>query len=834
MSNQSSNQLQYAQVIIPLPIDMIFYYKVPNHFHLSIGDHVIVPFGNAQQLREENGHLQIGCIFKLLDQDPKPEIKKKAILQHLSHLPPFNEKLLTFLDQLAKYYHITIGEALKLAQPISKKQQSLLLTAKGIQLYQSIKKDSTSIDQQHRFLMLAKLLSSFTISSHQIPYQVTQEELHEWIDTGLIEQTLWPHLGDQWDWYFKLTQSQTDQNQQMKKRKSKQSEIEDLILETQVKAYQPLKEKYQTASIKKALTSLYLNDQIEFELRHQEDEWLRADDLRGEANGSINQPIQSNLAQSNLAPQFMMNQEQQVAIKSIIQSKNYEGFLLYGITGSGKTEVYLEAIDHYLKQGKNALVLVPEIGLTPQTIRRFKKRFGDCIEVWHSQISPQMRFKTWLNFKSNKPLVLIGTRSALFCPIERLGIIIVDEAHDPSYKQNEGIRYHARDMALLRAKLENCPVVLGSATPSLENIYLAQQKKLTLLKLTQRPANAILPKVHLIDLKSAQAPVADAPFLTYPLINAIQTRLNRNEQSILFLNRRGFSESMRCLCCGYLFKCMHCNIAYTWHQRKAKLKCHYCSAVMDLPHQCPDCKQAKCFVPVGRGTEKVEDQLAQIFPKARIARLDRDSEEDFESFEKKMRLREIDIVIGTQMVSKGHDFPYVTLVGVLDADKGLDLPDFRAAEKSYQLLSQVAGRAGRGHLQGEVYLQTFRPEHPFLKAVIEHNFDDFCMQELLVRQLILYPPYSYCLLIRVEREVLSDVDQVNQIVIQALEKIDRQQHPINVRGPMPAPLSLLAGRNRSMTMILAKKRESLHVVIDTIQAQIKGGVIFDIDPTDFF
>jgi primosomal protein N' (replication factor Y) len=816
--SQNTDLYTYVEVLLPLPIEGLFTYKIPTQLSINQGDLLIVPFGNAKSNQEDEGHLQIACAYRLLTQDPCPNIRKKFVISVLKQLPNFPNQLLQFLSKLSRYYHISWGEALKLALPTTRLQKVMLPSAKGKIAYEelSLKPFDDLSDTEKSWLKLYPILLAQPIHKNHLPYTIAPTLIESWEkETQWISQIPLPYLGDEWDWLIQsMGQTLIHQN------KSKRQEIELMIKNQKSIFLKQFSEKYSKNIIKKTIEDLYFSHQIDLKLQYQayEIEEKQADDQQ-------------------YALEITLNAEQIYAIDMIKKSKDYQGFLLYGITGSGKTEVYLEVIADVLAQGKNALVLVPEIGLTPQTLRRFRKRFGDCVEIWHSQKTAKERFQTLSLLKKEKNLVLIGTRSALFCPLKNIGIVIVDEAHDPSYKQGEGIKYHARDMSLLRGQIEKCPVILGSATPSLENIYHVQLHKLTLLKLTQRPGHAILPKVKLIDLKTAYFPVPDAPFLSYPLLDAIRQRLNTCEQTILFLNRRGFSESLRCIRCGFVFKCQNCNIAQTWHQKANELKCHYCLKAMHVPASCPDCHAMHDYVPIGKGTEKVEDQLHQIFPKARIFRLDRDSEEGFEDFERKMRNQEIDIVIGTQMVSKGHDFPAVTLVGILDADKGLDLPDFRAAERVYQLLSQVAGRAGRADKPGEVLIQTYRPEDPFLQTIVQHNFDLFCEQELNIRSLIGYPPFSFAVLLRIEHEQLSKINQTLDALNQFLS-FKQQTIMFQKRGPMAAPLSMIANRFRFITFLLFRKREHLHELVDTLKKSFMPTsavpISIDIDPIDFF
>jgi primosomal protein N' (replication factor Y) len=416
--------------------------------------------------------------------------------------------------------------------------------------------------------------------------------------------------------------------------------------------------------------------------------------------------------------------------------------LLYGVTGSGKTEVYLQAINRALEDGKGAIVLVPEIALTPQTVQRFASRFGQRIAVLHSALSEGERFDEWHRIRKGEATVVVGPRSALFAPVRNLGIIIVDEEHEPSYKQDETPRYHARDVAVMRAYFERCVVVLGTATPSMETWLNVQKGKYAVAHLTCRVANRPMPLVRVVDMR-----LSKAKLFSTELLDAIHLRLERGEQTILFLNRRGHSNSLVCPTCGYAPSCDQCSVSYTYHRSDNCLRCHVCGGWEHVPDKCPSCKDP-AFRYAGFGTQKVEDALKKIFSRARVLRMDADVTTRKSSHDEILGLFKsghADILIGTQMIAKGLDFPNVTLVGVLSADMSLHIPDFRAGERTYQLLAQVSGRAGRDVLPGEVFVQTFSPDHPAILAAAskEEAFCLFAEKELAEREAGEYPPYTH-------------------------------------------------------------------------------------------
>ncbi len=443
---------------------------------------------------------------------------------------------------------------------------------------------------------------------------------------------------------------------------------------------------------------------------------------------------------------LILNLHQNTAVKSIISAVNqqkYKTFLLHGVTGSGKTEVYIKAIEEVVKIGKQAIVLVPEIALTPQTVKRFASRFEN-IAVMHSDLTTAQRANEWQQVYQNNADVIIGARSCIFAPTSRLGIIIIDEEHETSFKQDEAPRYHARDCAIKRAYQENAIVVLGSATPSLESFYNAQIGKYTLLELPERVSHRPLPKVNIIDMREQFKQFKRMTIISKPLEDAMHKVLMRNEQIILFLNRRGYATSANCPQCGYTAKCKACEVSLTYHKREDKLICHYCGFSIMAPNNCPD-----CFLPgikfSGYGTQRVEEAVKMLFPDKTVTRIDSDitiKRNRCEEILNDFGSGNIDILIGTQMIAKGLDFANVTLVGVIAADGALHLPDFRASEKTFSLVSQVAGRAGRGEKGGSVIVQATLPDHYSIKCVATHDYISFAKNELETRKLFSYPPFS--------------------------------------------------------------------------------------------
>ncbi len=513
-------------------------------------------------------------------------------------------------------------------------------------------------------------------------------------------------------------------------------------------------------------------------------------------------------------------------------------FLLHGVTGSGKTEVYLRAIAAARELGRGTIMLVPEIALTPQLVARFRARFGDDVAVLHSGLTARERHAMWWRLRSGKTDVAIGARSALFAPVRALGLVVVDEEHDPSFKQEEGVRYHARDMAIWRVHRAGGVCVLGSATPSLESEQLVRKGRATKLRLRERARAQPLPRVELVDLRRiGPGPTGDKR-ISITLYRAIDDALRAREQVILFLNRRGFAPSVRCEACGQVASCADCSVALTFHKRGGGVvRCHYCDFQAPLASRCAACG-AEGLMLEGLGTEKLEETLATAFPTARVARLDRDvaSGGRVEKLLAKMRAQEVDILVGTQMVTKGHDLPNVTLVGVVNADAALSVPDFRAGERTFQLLVQVAGRAGRGETAGRVIVQTWDPEHPAVALAARHDVDAFLERELADRRELGYPPFTRAALVRVDAVDEDEARRACATLAQvALDSAGARAGQVLVQGPAPAPIARIRNRFRFRVMLRAADRAPLRDTladVDKARASLPRSVraSIDVDP----
>ncbi len=529
--------------------------------------------------------------------------------------------------------------------------------------------------------------------------------------------------------------------------------------------------------------------------------------------------------------------EQSAALKEIVSAMDTGSpsvLLLHGVTASGKTEVYLQAIAHCLEQGKDAIVLVPEISLTPQTCDRFRQRFGNLVSVMHSALSQGERFDEWTRINDGRSRIAIGARSALFAPFRHLGLIVVDEEHEGTYKQDESPRYNARDIAVVRGKLEHATVLLGSATPSLESYYNCELGKYKLIEMKERIDNRQMPLIELVDMSIETSKTGKSQLFSTRLKEKITGRLNDGEQVILFLNRRGYATQLLCPQCGYVSMCSNCSVAHTYHKKESKLVCHLCGDEKPAPQVCPQCG-SEAIKYTGVGTEKIEALVAASFPMARVARMDSDTMTRKDAYRKvldEFRRQKIDILIGTQMIAKGLDFPNVTLVGVLMADSGLHIPDFRSGERTFQLITQVAGRAGRGERPGLVIVQTFSPGHFVLQTAVRQDFKAFYDEEMPSRRMLDFPPASHMIMIHFrstdEAALQSAAEEFAAKLTPLLGK------DVKVVGPQPSPLSKIKTYFRFQMLLYGGNIRDLTRIVRPLIVGVKPPknveIYADVDP----
>jgi primosomal protein N' (replication factor Y) len=540
--------------------------------------------------------------------------------------------------------------------------------------------------------------------------------------------------------------------------------------------------------------------------------------------------------EGNLKDPQKLNPEQQQAFLTIMNHlTHFQCFLLNGVTGSGKTEVYLQVIDQILKNGKQALVLIPEISLTPQTLDRFKQRFHIPIVALHSSLTHRERSMAWMQTQSNQAKIVIGTRSAVFTPFQNLGMIVIDEEHDLSFKQQDRFRYSARDLAIVRANMENIPIVLGSATPSFETLHNVQAKRYQVLHLPERAGNAIHPNYHIIDIRNESLKNG----LSQMLLKMMDTHLQQNSQVLLFLNRRGYAPTLMCHQCGFTAKCKRCDVNLTLHKQPQHLRCHHCNTVKSIIQTCPVCGN-KHLQNIGVGTERLEHELKKHFPDIPITRIDRDTTRRKNAMQDLLNHVQQDqkqILIGTQMIAKGHHFPNVTLVGIINLDAGFFGSDFRTIERTAQLLIQVAGRSGRAEKPGDVFIQTHYPNHSLLLQLIQQGYNQFALSALKERQESQLPPYTHFVLFRAEANNLEKSDQF----LKELKELGiyHQLNSIKFLGPIPAPMPKCKGRFRAQLLVHSKNRRLLHELlndlicaIETLKSAKRVRWSIDVDPLE--
>ena len=535
-------------------------------------------------------------------------------------------------------------------------------------------------------------------------------------------------------------------------------------------------------------------------------------------------------------PPLQLTSDQSTAFEAIRNGHGFQTLLLHGVTGSGKTEVYMRAVEHFIAAGKSSLILIPEIALTPQLTDRFSQRFPRRIATLHSSLTKRQRIDEWLRIYAGEASIVIGTRSAVFAPLENLGLIVVDEEHETTYKQEEVPRYNARDTAVMRAKLARAVVVLGSATPSMESFHNAESGKYRQLSLTTRVEDRAVPDVEIVNMREEYAAEGKQVVFSRRLLQAVAARLERHEQTMILLNRRGYAAFLLCRRCGYNFQCNACSVAMTYHRSIDKLLCHYCGLARRPPARCPECDSEYIHY-VGEGTERLEHDLTKLYPDARIGRVDRDTMRHMRDFERVLggfRDGEIDVLVGTQMIAKGHDFPRVTLVGVIGADAPLAFPDFRAAERTFQLLTQVAGRSGRGDQKGEVVIQSYFPDHYTFQLAVTQRFEDFYARETRYRKAMFYPPFTALAGVMVVDRDPSRAATLARTVGEFLDSV--RTNAIRILGPAPAPLEKIKRVHRHQLLIKSASRSALHHMLSRLEQYIEEQkigptrVTIDVDP----
>ncbi|MGA9543992.1 MAG: primosomal protein N', partial [Candidatus Sulfotelmatobacter sp.] len=716
---------EFCEVALPVPLDMAFTYRVPAEATPMIGGRVLVPF-RQQRLT--------GIVVELHDR--KPSVKTKSILSVLDATPVLDEQLLRLGRWIADYYLAPIGEVFRTMLPLNaefKRAVAYRITKEGqLALHlagmsgSSARSRRTPEEQAAEFRVLDYLAAQELVPGE--PVQVREESLRS--ATRVSKMILTGMVRKKWlvreDVSAVRDATRTVKIALLKSADGKLNGNQRLLVETLAASGGRVPtETLQSLEIPRTtLSTLVKRGLVEI----------------------IEEPAAFTVsnAKPRLSPfAFDLNSAQQAALNRLRQAvdeRKFSGILLHGVTGSGKTAVYLAGMRAVLEAGRSAILLVPEIGLTPAVAADLHQVFGDEVAILHSALSDKERAQQWHRIKSGDARMVVGTRSAVFAPVADLALIIVDEEHDSSYKQEETPRYHARDVAVMRAKMANAAVVLGSATPSLESYFNAKKNKYALVELPDRVEQRPLPEVEIIDMRQEFQETGHEQVISRKLAAEIKERFDRNEQVMVLLNRRGYSPVVLCRTCGKTLECQNCAIALTHHKRESKMVCHYCGYTAPVPKTCVHCGSEYVYF-LGTGSEKLEELLHGMFPQARIARLDRDTVRGHEDFERTLNALsegELDLLVGTQMIAKGHDIHGVTLVGVVGADSALGLPDFRAAERTFQLLTQVAGRAGRGQSPGKVILQTYFQDHYAVQYAARHDFAGFYDKELRFRSWMHY------------------------------------------------------------------------------------------------
>jgi primosomal protein N' (replication factor Y) (superfamily II helicase) len=793
---------EFCDVALPVPLDMVFTYRVPADLAPVVGGRVLVPF-RQQRLT--------GIVVELHDR--KPSVKTKTILSVLDASPVLDEQLLRLGRWIADYYLAPLGEVFRTMLPLNaefKRSIAYRITKEGQMALHlagmagsSARSRRTPEEQAAEFRVLDYLAAAENVPGEAI--QVREETVRS--ATGVSKSILSGMVRKKWllreDVSNVRDATRTIKIALLKSADGKLNDNQRKLVDTlaasggrvPVETLQALEVPRTTLAklVKRGLIEI-VEEPATFEV-------------------SRSKPRSSFAFDFNSAQQSALSH-----LREAVEARKFSGILLHGVTGSGKTAVYLAGMRAVLEAGRSAILLVPEIGLTPAVAADLHQIFGDEVAILHSALSDKERAQQWHRIKSGEARMVVGTRSAVFAPVADLALIIVDEEHDSSYKQEETPRYHARDIAVVRAKMANAVVVLGSATPSLESYYNAKKNKYALVELPDRVEQRPLPEVEIIDMRQEFQETGQEQVISRKLAAEIKERFDHKEQVMVLLNRRGYSPVALCRTCGKTLECQNCAIALTHHKREHKMICHYCGYTAPVPKACPHCGSEYVYF-LGTGSEKLEELLHGMFPQARIARLDRDTVRGHEDFERTLNALsegELDLLVGTQMIAKGHDIHGVTLVGVVGADSALGLPDFRAAERTFQLLTQVAGRAGRGQSPGKVILQTYFQDHYAVQYAARHDFAGFYDKELRFRSWMHYPPYSALANVLIRSNKLEEALQWSGTLGRWFEQ--HRHEGVRVLGPAAAPILRLKRDYRYHFVLKSPSRERLNATLRAMLA----------------
>ncbi|MCC6591482.1 MAG: primosomal protein N' [Bryobacterales bacterium] len=795
----------YCDVSLPVPLDQTFTYILPAGLHHRVrrGARVIVPFGNRK----------LTGIVLAIHPEP-PGVPAKEVLRLLDEEPVLDDELLSLGKWIGSYYCAPLGEVLRTMTPLggeTRKTKTYQLTPSGRDAARQLLLGTPSEEPAVRIL---RLLEPRPLSAGYLLKRVPKSENAL---KGLIRRG------------FVMVEEDVAERDPLRAPAARlQVEFAKRSEEKLPKAERELL----------AFLELYPGTHNLGELEPQvrgASQAARALARRGYAAVKLITPTSPGFHGRDPHPLNIYQQKAFDTVTAALQTGQFTPYLLQGVTGSGKTEVYLRLIDETLKLGRGALMLVPEIGLTPAVAGQFFHRFGDRVAILHSAFSNLERAEQWRRIRNGDAGVVVGTRSGVFAPVRNLGLIVIDEEHDSSYKQEETPRYNGRDVAVVRARAANGVVVLGSATPSLETRFNAEKGKYTLLELPERIERRPMPEVDIIDMRQEFLETRKHTTFSRRLVDNVRHRLARGEQAMLLMNRRGYSSFVSCRACGERIQCQNCAVTLTYHRRDRRLLCHYCGYAEKVPEVCPKCESEHIYF-LGTGSEKVEAELSEAFPEARVARLDRDtvsSRRDYEEVLHGFREKRYDLLVGTQMIAKGHDIPNVTLVGIVNADIGLGMPDFRAAERTFQLLTQAAGRAGRGEVPGQVMLQTINPDHYAVRFAAAQDYLQFYKKELEFRRLMRYPPYA-----ALANLLVRHVSQEEALRLSAAlgDFLKPPPEGVKVIGPAEAPVPKLKQEFRYQLLLKSMSRKTLNDTLQSIrnmaitQRWPATALVIDVDP----
>jgi primosomal protein N' (replication factor Y) len=806
----------FVRVAVNIPSHRTFSYLVPEHLEkkIDVGKRVLVPFGR----KRITGYLLDAMCIAGVEQP-------KEIMDVLDRDPLFNEDDLKFFQWVADYYLYPLGKMLTEILPgginVQSQQWVKPATGSGAGTVGDLSKG------QQQMLDLVQRFPA-GLSGERLKKELDQRHVNR--DIGILEarglvtvtdRIRKPAVAPKIERIITLK----PEHLLSIRLTERQQRVVDFLAQTGPVSAAVIGKTFDNAA--SVLASLEKKGLLS----------LRAQDAYRRPGEEAPVGIQNRV--------IILNQDQQAALREVmngVSGGRYAPFLLHGVTGSGKTEVYLQAIAAVLKDGGGVICLAPEIALTPQLFTRFRERFPDReIALLHSGISESARYDQWRRIQKGEIRIVIGARSALFAPVRNLKLIVVDEEHDGSYKQDDRMRYNARDLAIVKAKQQAAVVILGTATPSMQSYFNSKEKRYRYLRLPQRVENRPLPAVEIVDMKAQKDEKGRLPILSRSLRVALEEALAAQKQSLLFLNRRGFNTFLFCPDCGHVFHCLNCSVSMNHHAAEGKLRCHYCDLAVDIPQRCPACQGGRIHS-YGVGTERLEAEVKKAFPQARVARMDSDTMAASGAHGRILQALEgleIDILVGTQMITKGHDFPNVTLVGVISADTAMNMPDFRAAEKTFQILTQVSGRGGRGDFPGKVVIQTLNPDYGAIRRSKDHDYEGFYQDELPIRQSLSYPPFSRMMNLQMSslskqkgREGAEKVAEYARLRCQSGSPTVQ----IDVIGPAEAPIARIKGRYRWQLLLFGKESHTLHALASDILAGAKQtglDIKVDVDPMNF-